>query len=241
MSIHRSHILICAGSNCANRVSKAVKKELIKRINDTGLEQEFKVVETGCFGLCAEGPIMIIYPEGVHYCQVKPEDVKEIVEIHLQKGRVVSRLLYKIKGSSKTSIQGDLPESPFYKKQRRIVLRNVGMIDPENIEESLARDGYQGLAQALDTMTPEQVIATVTESGLLGRGGAGFPAGRKWEFTRLAPGNEKYVVCNADEGEPGTSKDRLIMEGDPHAVIEGMALAAYAVGASNGYIYIRGE
>ncbi len=180
---------------------------------------------------------MVIYPEGVHYCRVQVEDVDEIVQTHLGKGRVVTRLLFK--GSTEEAVE--LPQTAFYQKQKRVVLRNVGLIDPENIEESLARDGYQGLAKALDTMAPDDVIAEVTASGLQGRGGAGFPAGRKWEFTRKAPGETKYVVCNADEGEPGTSKDRLILEGDPHTIIEGMALAGYAVGASKGFIYIRGE
>ncbi len=235
--MHRSHILICSGSNCSHRQSRAVRSRLRQAITETGLEREFKVIETGCFGLCQQGPIMVIYPEGVHYCRVQADDIDEIVQTHLQKGRVVTRLLFK----SGTEQSVELPKTAFYQKQKRVVLRNVGLIDPENIEESLARDGYQGLAKVLDTLSPEAVIAEVTNSGLQGRGGAGFPAGRKWEFTRKAPGDQKYVVCNADEGEPGTSKDRLILEGDPHTIIEGMAIAGYAVGATKGFIYIRGE
>ncbi len=237
MSIHRSHILVCSGSNCTLRASVPVRMALRAAIADQGLDKEFKVIETGCFGLCQEGPIMVIYPEGIHYCGVQPDDIDEIVETHLKKGRVVNRLLYR--GEAEQEVT--LPSTPFYQRQHRVVLRNVGAVDPENIEESLARDGYQGLAKALDTMSPRDVVQTMLDSGLQGRGGAGFPAGRKWDFTLRASGEPKYVVCNADEGEPGTSKDRLILEGDPHAVIEGMAIAGYAVGASQGFIYIRGE
>jgi len=204
-----------------------------------GLSSEIKVVETGCFGFCKEGPIVMVYPEGTFYCQVKPEDVEELVSEHLLKGRIVERLLYKEPVSERAiSLFNDIG---FYQKQQRVALRNCGKINPESIEEYIARDGYQALAKAVTQMTPTQVIEMVSESGLRGRGGGGFPAGRKWEFARVAQGDIKYVVCNADEGDPGAFMDRSILEGDPHSVVEAMAIAGYAIGAKQGYVYVRAE
>jgi len=235
----RSHVLVCSGINCSLKGSRAVRVALVDEIRAQGLEREIKVVETGCFGLCEEGPVMVVYPEAVHYCRVTPQDVKEIVEEHLRKGRVVGRLLYK--GEAVPKAVQTWSEMDFYSRQKRVVLRNCGLIDPDNIDEYIARDGYQALGMVLRDMKPQEVIPVIKDSGLRGRGGAGFPTGLKWDFTFKAAGDEKYLICNADEGEPGTFKDRLILEGDPHSVIEGMAIAAYAIGASKGYIYFRGE
>ena len=203
------------------------------------LEKEYKVVKTGCFGLCALGPIMIVYPEGAFYSRVKVEDVKEIVEEHLLKGRIVKHLLYQ-ETIEENNIKS-LNEVDFYKKQMRIALRNCGVINPENIDEYIAFDGYKALGKALTEMTREEVIQEILDSGLRGRGGGGFPTGLKWKFTYAAKGDQKYVACNADEGDPGAFMDRSILEGDPHSVIEAMAIAAYAIGANQGYIYIRAE
>lgn len=239
MRFYRSHVLVCGGVNCSLKGSNTLRQLLIDEIARQGLDQEIKVVETGCFGLCEEGPMMVVYPDAVHYCRVQPSDVAEIVETHLKKGRIVSRLLYQ--GDQSPKAVQTLTESDFYAKQKRVVLRNCGEIDPDSIEEYIARGGYETLGKVLTSMSPEEVIEEIKASGLRGRGGAGFPTGLKWSFTAQAPGDQKYLICNADEGEPGTFKDRLILEGDPHSVVEGMAITGYAIGASKGYIYSRGE
>jgi len=240
MDFARAHVLVCGGTGCTSSGSVKLIEEFEKRLAENGLEKEVKIIKTGCFGLCALGPVVVIYPEGAFYSMVKVEDVEEIVKEHLLKGRIVKRLLYQ------ETLENDnvksLNEVDFYKKQRRIALRNCGVIDPENIEEYIGTDGYQALGKALTEMTPEGVIEEIKKSGLRGRGGAGFPTGLKWMFTANANGeNGKFVACNADEGDPGAFMDRSILEGDPHAVIEAMAIAAYAVGADQGYIYIRAE
>ena len=239
MEFFRSHVLVCSGVNCSLKGSRAVRTALVDEIRAQGLEREIKVVETGCFGLCEEGPVLVVYPEAVHYCRVTLQDVPEIVAEHLRKGRVIDRLLYQ--GDRVPKAVQTWSEMDFYSRQKRVVLRNCGLIDPDNIDEYIARDGYQALGTALRDMEPQDIIQVIKDSGLRGRGGAGFPAGLKWGFTARAAGDQKYLICNADEGEPGTFKDRLILEGDPHSVIEGMAIAAYAIGASKGYIYFRGE
>jgi NADH-quinone oxidoreductase subunit F/NADP-reducing hydrogenase subunit HndC len=239
MQIYRGHVLVCAGTGCVSSGSRKVKAEMEKQLEAFKLEQEIKVVETGCHGFCEMGPIVIVYPEGILYCQVKSEDVKEIVEEHLLKGRPVKRLMFKDRITEE--MVPHYNDIDFYKKQNRIVLRNCGFINPENIKEYIARDGYEALAKALTEMTPEQVIEEVKASGLRGRGGGGFPTGLKWGFARAAKGDKKYVICNADEGDPGAFMDRSILEGDPHALIEGMAIAGYAIGADEGYIYVRAE
>ncbi len=238
MRLFRAHVLVCAGTNCSLKANKAVRERLVKEIAAHGLADEIKVVETGCFGLCEQGPTVVVYPEGVLYCRVTPDDVPELVEEHLLKGRRLERLLYR--EAAEKSVQ-TVPQMDFFRGQVRVVLRNCGVIDPESIEEYIAHGGYQALGKALTSMKPAEVIEEIKASGLRGRGGAGFPTGLKWEFAAKAKGDVKYVVCNADEGEPGTFKDRLILEGDPHAVLEGMALAAYAIGAHKGYVYVRGE
>ena len=240
MNLVRSHVLICGGTGCTSSGSHKLMEHFEKSIKEKGLEQEVKVVRTGCFGLCEMGPVVVVYPEGAFYARVKEENVEEIVSEHLMKGRVVTSLLYHDKTSAHHAITS-LENVDFYKKQMRVALRNCGAIDPENIDEYIAVDGYKGLTKALTQMTPEEVIAEVLKSGLRGRGGAGFPTGKKWEFTAKAQGDQKYVCCNADEGDPGAFMDRSILEGDPHAVIEAMAIAGYAVGATQGYIYVRAE
>ena len=240
MNLVRSHGLICGGTGCTSSGSHKLMEHFEKSIKEKGLEQEVKVVRTGCFGLCEMGPVVVVYPEGAFYARVKEENVDEIVSEHLMKGRVVTSLLYHDKTSAHHAITS-LENVDFYKKQMRVALRNCGAIDPENIDEYIAVDGYKGLTKALTQMTPEEVIAEVLKSGLRGRGGAGFPTGKKWEFTAKAQGDQKYVCCNADEGDPGAFMDRSILEGDPHAVIEAMAIAGYAVGATQGYIYVRAE
>ena len=239
MEFYRSHVLVCGGTNCSLKGNRILLQALAEEVKRRGLEREIKVVETGCFGLCEQGPTMVVYPEGVLYCRVTAADVPEIVESHLLKGRVVERLLYREPALPK-AVQ-TVPEVDYFKKQVRVVLRNCGVIDPDSIEEYIGQGGYQALGKALTAMRPEEVVETIKAAKLRGRGGAGFPAGLKWEFARRAAGTPKYVVCNADEGEPGTFKDRLILEGDPHSILEGMAIAAYAIGANYGYIYIRGE
>ncbi|NLK09045.1 MAG: NADH-quinone oxidoreductase subunit NuoF [Firmicutes bacterium] len=238
MEFFRSHVLVCSGANCSLKGSRGVRTAFVEEINAQGLDKEIKVIETGCFGLCEEGPVVVVYPEAVHYCRVDPQDAKEIVREHLAKGRVVKRLLFK--GDMELPGVQTWQQMDFYSRQKRVVLRNCGLIDPDNIDEYIARNGYEALGKALSA-GPDKVIEVVKKSGLRGRGGAGFPTGLKWDFTSQAPGEQKYLVCNADEGEPGTFKDRLILEGDPHSVIEGMAIAAFAIGASQGYIYFRGE
>lgn len=237
--MYRSHVLVCGGTGCTSSGSQQIIETLEKEIEAQGLVDEVKVVKTGCFGLCALGPIMIVYPEGSFYSAVKPEDVPEIVSEHLLKGRIVKRLLY-----SETVVDDQvksLNETDFYKKQHRIALRNCGVINPEVIDEYIAYDGYAALGKVLTEMTPEEVIQTILDSGLRGRGGAGFPTGLKWKFAAGNQADQKYVCCNADEGDPGAFMDRSILEGDPHVVLEAMAIAGYAIGASQGYIYVRAE
>ncbi len=240
MDFARAHVLVCGGTGCTSSGSEVIINEFETKLKDAGLEKEIKVIKTGCFGLCALGPVVVVYPEGAFYSMVKPEDVEEIVTEHLLKGRIVKRLLY-TETVEENTIKS-LNEVDFYKKQMRIALRNCGVIDPENIEEYIATDGYKALGKVLTEMTPAEVIEEIKASGLRGRGGAGFPTGMKWMFTANADGvNGKYVACNADEGDPGAFMDRSVLEGDPHSVIEAMAIAAYAVGADQGYIYIRAE
>ncbi len=239
--MYRSHVLVCGGTGCTSSGSAAIIAKLEEEIKKNGLEDEIEVVKTGCFGLCALGPIMIVYPEGAFYSMVKAEDIPEIVSEHLLKGRVVERLLYS-ETVTENGIKA-LNDTNFYKKQHRVALRNCGVISPENIEEYIAFDGYKALAKALTEMTPDEVIQTVLDSGLRGRGGGGFPTGKKWQLARnlVKDADQKYVCCNADEGDPGAFMDRSVLEGDPHVVIEAMAIAGYAIGASQGYIYVRAE
>ncbi len=239
MDFVRSHILVCGGTGCTSSGSEKIIAEFQKQLASNGLDKEVKVIKTGCFGLCALGPIVVVYPEGAFYSMVKPEDIAEIVSEHILKGRIVKRLLYK-ETVDEEEIKS-FNEVDFYKKQMRVALNNCGVINPENIDEYIAFDGYQALGKALTEMTPQEVIDVVKASGLRGRGGAGFPTGMKWQFAANATGSPKYVACNADEGDPGAFMDRSVLEGDPHAIIEAMAIAAYAVGANQGYIYIRAE
>ena len=236
----RSNVLVCGGTGCTSSNSELIIQKLKEEIAARGLEKEVNVIRTGCFGLCALGPIMVVYPEGSFYSMVKPEDVPEIVEEHLLKGRIVKRLLYQETVVDDNTIKS-LNETPFYAKQMRVALRNCGVINPEDINEYIAVDGYQALGKVLTEMTPEEVIETIKASGLRGRGGAGFPTGLKWSFAAKNQADQKYVCCNADEGDPGAFMDRSILEGDPHVVLESMAIAGYAIGASQGYIYIRAE
>lgn len=240
MELYRSHVLVCGGTGCHSSGSADIIAEFDKHLEKNGLQKEVKVVLTGCFGLCEVGPIVIVYPEGAFYSRVKAEDVEEIVTEHLLKGRIVKRLLYHDSIAEDETIKS-LSEVNFYKKQKRLALRNCGVIDPENIDEYIAFDGYKALAKVVTEMTPEEVIDVLKASGLRGRGGAGFPTGLKWQFTYEAKGDKKYVCCNADEGDPGAFMDRSILEGDPHSVIEAMAIAGYTVGADQGYIYVRAE
>ncbi|WP_071429458.1 NADH-quinone oxidoreductase subunit NuoF [Angelakisella massiliensis] len=237
--MYRSHILVCGGTGCTSSGSERIITAFEKELAATGLTQEVKVIKTGCFGLCALGPVVVVYPEGAFYSQVKPEDIPEIVEEHLIKGRIVKRLLYS--ETVEDNAVKSLNETDFYKKQVRVALRNCGVINPEDINEYIAYDGYMALGKVLTEMTPEQVIQTILDSGLRGRGGGGFPTGRKWSFAAAQPKGQKYVCCNADEGDPGAFMDRSVLEGDPHVVIEAMAIAGYAIGASQGYIYVRAE
>ena len=239
----RIHALICGGTGCTSSGSAEIQEALHREIAAQGLEDEIKVVQTGCFGLCALGPIMIIYPEGVFYSKVTADDVPEIVEEHFLKGRPVERLIYKEEENETEEqiLNSSLSNTQFYKKQLRVALRNCGVINPENIDEYIAMDGYFALAKVIKEMTPEDVIKTILDSGLRGRGGGGFPTGRKWQFARNSVSDKKYVVCNADEGDPGAFMDRSVLEGDPHAVLEAMAIAGYAIGADEGWIYIRAE
>lgn len=240
MELYRSHVLVCGGTGCHSSGSGNIIKEFHNHLEKNGLQKEVKVVQTGCFGLCEVGPIVIVYPEGAFYSRVKAEDVEEIVSEHLLKGRIVKRLLYHDRVAEE-HIASSLSELDFYKKQKRLALRNCGVIDPENIDEYIAFDGYKALAKVVIEMTPEEVIDVLKASGLRGRGGAGFPTGLKWQFTYEAKSDKKYVCCNADEGDPGAFMDRSILEGDPHSVLEAMAIAGYTVGADQGYIYIRAE
>ena len=238
--MYRSHVMVCGGTGCTSSGSDKIAEAFENQIRTDGLDQEVKVIRTGCFGLCALGPIVVIYPEGSFYSRVKEEDVAEIVNEHLLKGRPVTRLLY-----DETVENGQvksLDDTAFYRKQKRVALRNCGVINPENIEEYIAFDGYAALGKVLTEMTPDQVIQCILDSGLRGRGGGGFPTGLKWKFASGNRGQvKKYVCCNADEGDPGAFMDRSVLEGDPHSVIEAMAIAAYAIGADQGYVYVRAE
>ena len=237
--MYRSHVLVCGGTGCTSSGSAKIIEAFEDEIRQVGLENEVKVVRTGCFGLCALGPVVIIYPEGSFYSRVNPDDVKEIVDEHLLKGRIVKRLLYTETVEEDTV--KSLNETDFYKKQLRVALRNCGVINPEDINEYIAYDGYQALGKVLTEMTPDDVIDVMKRSGLRGRGGAGFPTGLKWSFAKASVDDQKYVCCNADEGDPGAFMDRSVLEGDPHAVLEAMAIAGYAIGANQGYIYVRAE
>ena len=239
----RAHVLICGGTGCTSSGSKSIQVAFEKNIEAAGLSEEVKLVQTGCFGLCALGPVVIVYPDGTFYSRVTTDDVKEIVEEHLLKGRPVERLVYNDTGAKEVveAANVSLSDTTFYKSQNRVVLRNCGVIDPENIEEYIAMDGYAALGKVLTEMTPEQVIQVVKDSGLRGRGGGGFPTGLKWSLCAPNKARQKYVVCNADEGDPGAFMDRSVLEGDPHCVIEAMAIAGYAIGATKGYVYVRAE
>ena len=235
----RAHVLMCGGTGCKSAGSKEVQLAFSRAIEAKGLSDEVMVVETGCHGFCEHGPLVIVYPEGTFYCQVKAEDVEEIVESHLFKGRIVERLLYH-EPLTHESIP-NYSEINFYKKQHRLVLENCGAINPEQIEEYIAVGGYEALAKAVTTMSPEDVIEEIQKSGLRGRGGGGFPTGMKWQFAKASVSDKKYVICNADEGDPGAFMDRSVLEGDPHKILEGMAVCGYAIGADEGYIYVRAE
>ncbi len=237
--IYRSHVLVCAGTGCTSSHSLRIIENFHKKLEETGYDKEVQVIRTGCFGLCAAGPIVVVYPEGIYYSHVKPEDVEEIVNEHIIKGRPVQRLIYKEHDES--GVNTTLNDSDFYKKQHRIALRNCGMIDPENIDEYIAFDGYKALGKVLTEMTRDEVVDTIIRSGLRGRGGGGFPTGLKWKFAKAPESDVKYVCCNADEGDPGAFMDRSVLEGDPHSVLEAMTIAGYAIGAQQGYIYVRAE
>ena len=237
--MYRSHVLVCGGTGCTSSGSQRIRERLEKEIAANGLSEEVGVVKTGCFGLCALGPIMIVYPEGTFYSMVQEDDIPEIVSEHLLKGRVVTRLLYD--ETTKTDKIIPLNETNFYKKQHRVALRNCGVINPEDIDEYIGTGGYEALGIVLTEKKPEDVIQILLDSGLRGRGGAGFPTGMKWKFAAANDADQKYVCCNADEGDPGAFMDRSILEGDPHSVLEAMAIAGYAIGASEGYIYVRAE
>ena len=237
--LERAHILVCGGTGCTSGNSNKIYSEFQTRLKEQGLDKEVKLIMTGCFGLCARGPIVVVYPEGTFYQHVKPEDVAEIVGEHILKGRPVERLLHSEKeedGSLKA-----INETDFYKRQKRVVLRNCGIINPESIDEYLAYDGYKAYEKVVTEMTPQGVIDEIKKSGLRGRGGGGFSTGMKWQFAHDSVSDVKYVVCNADEGDPGAFMDRSLLEGDPHAVIEAMMIAGYAIGARQGYIYVRAE
>ena len=238
--MYRSHVLVCGGTGCTSSGSQQIIQTLKDELKKNRLQNEVAVVKTGCHGLCAEGPVMIVYPEAVFYSKVRPEDVEEIVSEHLLKGRIVERLVYH-EAQTPEGIKS-LNETTFYKKQHRIALRNCGVINPESIDEYIGTGGYEALGKVLTEMTPDEVIQTILDSGLRGRGGAGFPTGLKWRFASGNRGNvQKYVCCNADEGDPGAFMDRSVLEGDPHVVLEAMAIAGYAIGADQGYIYVRAE
>ena len=241
MNLYRAHVLVCGGTGCSSSGSAQLIERFEEQLKEKGLEKEVQVVRTGCFGLCEAGPVVIVYPEGTFYSRVKVEDVDEIVSEHLLKGRKVQHLVYVDHATKESTVQKSLDEVGFYKQQKRLALRNCGVIDPENIDEYIAFDGYKALAKALTEMTPEEVTKVVLDSGLRGRGGAGFPTGRKWQFAAASKADQKYIICNADEGDPGAFMDRSILEGDPHSVIEAMAIGGYAIGATEGYVYVRAE
>jgi NADP-reducing hydrogenase subunit HndC len=239
MDFYRSHVLVCSGTGCTSSGSAEIIEKMEEELKKQGLDKEVKIVRTGCFGLCEVGPIMVIYPEGAFYSHVQPGDVAEIVSEHLLKGRIVERLIHRDEKTQE--FETSLNQVEFYKKQVRVALRNCGVIDPENIDEYIAYDGYKALGICLTEKTPEDVIEIISKSGLRGRGGGGFPTGTKWKFGAAAKGEKKYIICNADEGDPGAFMDRSVLEGDPHSVIEAMAIAAYAIGADMGYMYVRAE
>ena len=237
--MYKSHVLVCGGTGCTSNGSAKIREELARQLKVNHMEDDVQIVETGCFGLCAVGPVVIVYPEAAFYSGVHADDVTDIVNEHLIKGRLVTRLLH-------TERAGEPPvkaltDTEFYRRQTRVALRNCGVINPENIDEYIARDGYEALIKCLTEYEPQQIIDMIKASGLRGRGGAGFPTGTKWQFVKNAVGDVKYVCCNADEGDPGAFMDRSVLEGDPHAVIEAMTIAAYAVGGTQGYIYVRAE
>ncbi len=240
---YRAHVLVCGGTGCTSSGSGTLHSEFERLLKENNIENEVKIVKTGCFGLCAEGPIVVVYPEGAMYCKVQVEDVAEIVTEHLVNGKIVRRLLENpaAKNAEGEVSDEDLQGSNFFKKQMRLALQNCGRINPENIDEYIAYDGYAALGKAVTSMTPEEVNNVIMDSGLRGRGGAGFSTGRKWSSARRVAAPQKYVICNADEGDPGAFMDRSVLEGDPHVVLEAMALAGYAIGASMGYIYVRAE
>ena len=237
-NIYRSHVLVCTGTGCVSSGAREIKDVFIDELHENEIENEVRVVETGCHGFCERGPIAIVYPEGVFYSELKENDVAEIVEEHLLKGRIVDRLLYVDDDKEKVPGYSDIA---FYKKQKRIALKNCGRIDPENIDEYIANGGYEAMGIAFTELDQDKVIEMVKDSGLRGRGGGGFPTGLKWSFAAKSVSNKKYVICNADEGDPGAFMDRSILEGDPHKIIEGMAIAGYAIGADEGYVYVRAE
>ena len=238
-SIYRSHILVCGGTGCVSSGCKEVQEALKDELKEKDLQDEVKIVETGCHGFCEKGPIMVMYPEGVFYCEVTPEDMEELVEEHILKGRTVERLLFTEPTSDDTI--PSYTDIDFYSKQQRVVLSNCGKIDPEEIEEYIAKDGYEAVGRVLTNMEPQEVIDEVKDAGLRGRGGGGFPTGLKWQFAADEDSDKKYVICNADEGDPGAFMDRSLLEGDPHRIIEGMIIAGYAMGADEGYVYVRAE
>ena len=240
MDLIRSHVMVCGGTNCSSTASAKIIAEFEKQLAAQGMDKEAQVVRTGCFGMCEAGPVVIVYPEGAFYAHMTVENVARIVDEHLIKGRVVKELLYKEAVEVDNTVKS-LDNVEFYKKQKRVALRNCGVIDPENIEEYIAFDGYKALGKVLTEMTPQDVIDVILKSGLRGRGGAGFPTGMKWKFAAASQSDKKYVCCNADEGDPGAFMDRSVLEGDPHVVVEAMAIAAYAIGADQGYIYCRAE
>jgi len=239
MDLFRAHVLVCGGTGCTSSGSGELIARFEEQIAKNGLDKEVKVIRTGCFGLCEAGPVVIVYPEGTFYSRIRVEDVDEIVSEHLLKGRTVQHLVYKEKADEEQ--HATLENIDFYRPQMRLALRNCGVIDPENIDEYIAFDGYKALAKVLTEMKPEEVSQLVLDSGLRGRGGAGFPTGRKWMFAAASKADQKYIICNADEGDPGAFMDRSILEGDPHSVIEAMAIGGYAMGATEGYVYVRAE
>ena len=237
--MYRSHVLVCGGTGCTSSGSPQIIERLKEEIERQGLSEEVAVIQTGCHGLCALGPIMIVYPDASFYSMVKVEDIPEIVSEHLLKGRVVTRLLYDETVTS-AGVKA-LIDTDFYKKQHRVALRNCGVINPEVIDEYIGTGGYEALGKVLTEMTPDDVIQVLLDSGLRGRGGGGFPTGLKWKLAKQNDADQKYVCCNADEGDPGAFMDRSVLEGDPHVVLEAMAIAGYAIGANPGYIYVRAE
>jgi len=238
--IERAHVLICSGSMCVSRGAKSLRDEFEEHLSRLGIREEIKLVNTGCVGLCEQGPFVIVYPEGVFYALVKNKDIKTICEEHLYKGRIVEKLVFDETINENKEITA-FDEIKFYAKQTRVALRNCGLINPDDIEEYIARDGYRGLGKCLLEMTPSEVIDEMLASGLRGRGGGGFPTGLKWKFAHNNESDQKFMICNADEGDPGAFMDRALLEGDPHSILEGLMIGGYAIGANKGYIYVRIE